>query len=195
MALAELYSTVFAPELFVLVATLLLVGYEWRTAGWTGRTLAARLGAVGGAWALAFAVYRGGPRLVATSVPGGEDFYASLGLLVGFAVIWVAWSRQAAASVGPRYCLLLVATSVIHAVVVPVWDVSSHVLYAVVPTASLATVDRRFAVLFVVPAGMVWSRVTVDAHSLPEAAAGLGLGLLVVAGVRLVERRRRPSRR
>lgn len=181
MTAAAVYSTVFAPELFVLLATLLLVGYEWRTSGWTARTVAVRLGAVVVAWALALAVYQGGPSLVSGPVPGGEDLYASAGLVAGFAVIWLVWSRQSVASAGPRYCLVLVATSVIHAAVVPVWNVSSHVLYAVVPTVYLATVDRRFAVLFVVPLGMVWSRVSVAAHSLPEAVAGLGLGLLVGA--------------
>lgn len=182
MGLAGLYSTVFAPELFVLEATALLVGYEWRTRDWSGRALAVRLGAVLAGWLLAVAVYAGGPQLVAGGVPGGDDFYASAGLIVGFGFIWLAWTRQDLDSVGPEYCPLLVATSVVHAGVVPLWDVSSHVLYAAVPVVYLATVDRRFAALLVVPGAMVWSRVATGAHTGLESVAGLALGALLVAG-------------
>jgi membrane-associated phospholipid phosphatase len=96
----------------------------------------------------------------------------------------------------PPYCLLLVGTSVLHALVVPVWDVSSHVLYAVVPTAYLLAVDRRFAVLAAVPPALVWSRVSLGAHTLAEALGGFALGLLIaVAALRRrwigTEKRRR----
>ncbi len=195
MGLAGLYSTVFAPELFVLGATALLVAYEWRAWDWSERALAVRLAAVLAGWTLAFAVYAGGPSLVAGGVPGGDDFYASVGLIVGFGLIWLAWTRQNLDSVGPEYCLLLVATSVVHAVVVPLWDVSSHVLYAAVPVVYLATVDRRFAALLVVPGAMVWSRVATGAHTSLESVAGLALGVVLVAGALAVSRNRGTARR
>lgn len=81
------------------------------------------------------------------------------------------------------YCQLLVLTSVIHGVVVPFWDVSSHGLYAVVPSLYLAIVDRRFVVLLVLPLGMVWSRVATDAHSPTESVAGLTLALLILGAL------------
>ncbi len=189
-----MYSTVFAPELFVLEATAVLVGYEYRVRGWSERALAGRVGAVLAGWALAFAVYAGGPELVAAPVPGGDDFYASAGLVAGFAVIWVAWTRQRLDSAGPAYCALLVATSVVHAAVVPLWDVSSHVLYATVPVAFLAAVDWRFAALLVVPGGMVWSRVATGAHTAPEAVAGLALGAGLVAAALALRRTRDADR-
>jgi len=189
MGLAAAYSTVFAPELFVLEATVLLVAYEWRTRDWSGRALAVRLGAVLAGLALALAVYEGGPSVLA-GAPGGDDFYASVGLILGFGVIWAAWTRQRVASAGPAYCLLLVAVSVVHAVVVPFWNVSSHVLYATVPVGYLAAVDRRFAVLFVLPGAMVWSRVATGAHTGPEAVAGFALGVALVAAALAVRRNR-----
>jgi membrane-associated phospholipid phosphatase len=191
MGLAGLYSTVFAPELFVLYATALLAGYEWRVRDWSERTLAVRLAAVLAGWLLAFAVYAAGPELVAGGAPGGDDFYASAGLVAGFAVIWAAWTRHRVDSVGPAYCLLLVATSVVHAAVVPAWDVSSHVLYVTVPVVYLASVDRRFAALLVLPAAMAWSRAATGAHSALESVGGLALGALLVAGAAAVRRRRR----
>lgn len=178
MTWAELISAAFAPELFVLGATLLVVGCEPSDDDWRSSTFALRVSAVLVAFALAFAVYRGGPSAVSGSVPGGDDFFASAGLIVGFAVIWLLWTRREWGIAVPTYSLLLIVTSVLHVVIVPTWDVSSHVLYAAVPTGYLLTVDRRFVVLLAVPLVLVWSRVTLEAHTLGES-----LGALVVAAV------------
>lgn len=194
MGLAGLYSTVFAPELFVLEATVLLVAYEWHVHDWSGRALAGRLGVVLAGWLLALAVYVGGPSVVPGTVPGGDDFYASVGLIAGFGAIWLAWMRQRLPSVGPAYCLLLVGTSVVHAAVVPLWDVSSHVLYTAVPVGFLATIDRRFAALLAVPVAMVWSRASTGAHSVRQGVAALALGAVLV-GVAWGLRRNRGSGR
>lgn len=177
MSVASAVSTVFAPELFVLVATLLLVGYERRIDPALG-PLARRVGVVAGAWVLAFAVYQGGPRLVGTGVPGGEDFFAALGLIVAFGAIAIAWRRLDWGSLLPPYAALLVVTSVLHLVVVPLWDTSSHVIYASVPAGALVAADRRFAPLLAVPVALVWSRIATGAHTVDEAAGGL-----LIAGV------------
>lgn len=202
MSLAALVSTVFAPELFVLFVALLLIERELRPGGERRhqprtallRRFAVRIAVVAVAWLLAFAAYRGGPALISGPVPGGDDAFASLGLIVGFAVIWTVWRRREWGQSIPPYCLLLVGTSVVHALVVPVWDVSSHVLYAVVPTAYLLRVDRRFAVLAVVPLALIWSRVTLGAHTPAEALGGLALGVLIAAvAVRVEWLRERPA--
>lgn len=202
-------STVFAPELFLLAVTVLLVGWEFRSGRWGGRgdgfpsedsgsgtghgirkwgRVAPRVAVVGVAWGLAFAVYQGGPALLSTPAPGGEDFFASLGLIVGFALIGAVWRRRAWGSLLPAYCLLLVVTSAVHILVVPVWDVSSHVVYAAVPTGFLATVHRRFAALFVVPLALAWSRVALDAHTLDQSLGALALAAVIVGAA--VYRRR-----
>lgn len=140
-----------------------------------------RVALVGTAWTAAFVVYQGGPALLSGPVPGGEDFFASLGLIVSFAVIGVVWRRRGWGPLLPAYCLLLIATSVVHAVVVPFWDVSSHVVYAAVPTGYLAAVERRFAVLFAAPLGLTWSRIALNAHTPRESLGGLALAAVIVA--------------
>jgi hypothetical protein len=127
---------------------------------------------------LAFAVYQGGPRLVSTDLPGGEDFFAALGLIVAFGAIAFAWRRLDWGSLVPPYAALLVVTSLLHLVVVPLWDASSHVIYAAVPAGALVAADRRFAPLLAVPPALVWSRIATGAHTVDEAAGGL-----LVAGV------------
>lgn len=188
MWVAELLSTVFTPELVVLAVTLLVVGWELRGVDWRLPELVGRVAVVGVAWALAFAVYQGGPALLSVSAPGGEDFFAGLGLLVGFALIGAVWRRRVWGSLVPAYCLLLVATSAVHVLVVPVWDVSSHVVYAAVPAGFLATVDRRFVALLVVPLGLAWSRVALGAHTLDQSIGALAVAAVLVGAV--VSRRR-----
>lgn len=208
MRAAALLSTVFAPELFVLAVTLLLVGWEIRSEsrqpdggrwgprdadsasrpGEVARRLLPRVALVGTAWTVAFVVYQGGPALLSGPVPGGEDVFASLGLIVSFAVIGVVWRRREWGPLLPAYCLLLVGTSLIHMVVVPFWDVSSHVLYAAVPTGYLAVVERGFVALFAVPLGLAWSRIALDAHTPGEALGGLALAAVIVAIATVADR-------
>ncbi|NHX35087.1 MULTISPECIES: hypothetical protein [Halolamina] len=187
MSVATTVSTVFAPELFVLVATLSLVGYERRIDPALG-PLARRVGVVAGAWVLAFAVYQGGPQVVGTGVPGGEDFYAALGLIVAFGAIALAWRRLNWGSLVPPYAALLVVTSVLHLVVVPLWDASNHVIYAAVPAGALVAADRRFAPLLAVPLVLVWSRVTTGAHTVDEAVGGLLVAGVVLGGAFALDR-------
>jgi len=175
--LADTVSTLFTPELFLLLTTLLAVGYE-RRENRILRPLAARIGVVVGAWALAFVTYVVGARRFATAVPGGDDFFAALGLIVAFSAIGLVWHRQHWGTLVPPYAALLVVTSLLHLAVVPLWDTSSHVIYAAVPAGVLVAADRRFAPLLFVPPLLVWSRIATGAHTVDEAVGGL-----VVAGV------------
>ncbi|QKY21028.1 hypothetical protein B4589_011815 [Halolamina sp. CBA1230] len=179
MSVADTVATVFAPELFVLLATLLLLGYE-RRGDLAAKPLAARLGVVAGAWVVAFAVYQGGPELLGTAIPGGDDFFAAVGLIAAFAGIALAWRRFEWGSLLPPYAALLVATSLLHLVVVPLWDASSHVIYAAVPAGALTAVDRRFAPLFLVAPLLIWSRIATDAHTVDEAVGGLVVAAAVL---------------
>jgi uncharacterized membrane protein len=175
--LADTVSTLFTPELFLLLTTLLAVGYERRDTA-SLQLLAARIGVVAAAWAVAFAIYVVGSRRFGTAVPGGDDFFAALGLIAAFSAIGLVWCRRDWGPLVPPYAALLVVTSLIHLVVVPLWNASSHVIYAAVPAGVLVTADRRFVPLLVVPPLLVWSRIATGAHTVDEAVGGL-----VVAGV------------
>lgn len=189
MRVAETVSTVFTPELFLLLTTLLLVGYERRDR-LSPKPLAARVSVVAGAWLVAFAVLRVGTRLAGTAAPGGDDFFAALGLIVAFVGIAFAWRRFDWGSLLPAYATLVVVTSILHLAIVPVWDTSSHVIYAAVPAGALVAVDRRFAPLLAVPPLLVWSRITVGAHTVDEALGGLLVAGVVLGGAVVFDRLR-----
>jgi len=181
-SIASTYSAAFAPELFVLLCGLVAVGYELRRSSrrpWA--TIVARLGVLGFGWAVAFAVYRGLPRLLAAAPAWTTNATGSVGLAVGLLVIRGWWRRADWGPVVPEYALLLVAVTVPHLMITPVWDVSSHVLYAVVPAGFLTLVDRRAAPLVLVALGMVVARPLAGAHTWGESFGGLALGVAALA--------------
>lgn len=180
-AVATAYSTVFTPELFVFLCGILAVGYEWRRLpDRSRRGLGARLGVLLVGWLVGLAIYLG-VRIGSGPVPKWvQDATGSVGLVVGLSLVWGAWRYLDWGRLVPSFAGLLVAVSVPHLLITPVWDVSTHVLYAVVPAGTLAAVDRRFTLLLFVPAGMVVARPLAGAHTWPQSLGGLVLGLLAL---------------
>lgn len=185
MSVATMISAVFAPELFVLYTTLLLAGIELRHTEWTLTSLIGRVGTIATAFILAFAIYEGGAATFATLAPGGDDFVASIGLILGFLLIGSVWHYRQWGALIRFYAAILIGTSVVHLLVVPFWDVSSHVVYAGVSSGYLALVDRRFVVVLVVPIALAWSRVAVSAHTVAEAVGGLIAAIYLVGVVKI----------
>ncbi|MFB6202544.1 MAG: hypothetical protein ABEI98_11125 [Halorhabdus sp.] len=178
---AQTYSAVFAPELFVLGCTVALVGYEWR--GLPDASiphLGARIGVIGLAWAVAYAIYQGIPVFAGWLLLWGTDATGSVGLAAGMGLLWLGWDRQEWGHLVPSFTALLVVVTVPHLVVTPVWDVSSHVLYAVVPAGYLVALDSRFTPLAVLAGGMVIARPLAGAHTWPQSIGGLVLGVVAV---------------
>jgi hypothetical protein len=181
--LARTYSAVFAPEFFVLVCSLLVISYEWRTDSERSLPgLGARVGVLGLGWVVAFAIYRGVPRLVGDLPEWGADFTGSAGLGVGIVLIWFVWQRRDWGDLVPAFSLLLVGVTVPHLLITPIWDVSSHVIYAVVPSGYLLLVNTRFASLAVIAVGMVFARPLAGAHTWLQSIAGLLLSAVVLIG-------------
>ena len=191
---ARTYSTLFAPEYFVLLCSLALVGREWRESDARLAGLGARVGVFGLGWAVAFVIYRGVPHAVGTVPSWGPDAAGSAGLGVGVAIIWLCWRRFDWGDRVPEYAAVLLAVTVPHLLVTPFWDLSSHVLYAATPAGHLTLTDRRFAPLLVVPAGMVASRPLAGAHTWAQSVGGLVLAAVVLLALRRRRRRDRLDR-
>lgn len=178
---AVTYSAVFAPELFVFLCGLCVIGYEWWRAAYSSLAgLVMRLGVLLAGWAVGFAVYKGVPALLSSVPTWGPDFTGSAGLGLGVLCIWWAWRRLDWGEEVPGFSLALVVATVPHLAVTPVWDVSSHVLYAVVPAGYLVLVDRRFVPLGLVALGMVLARPLAGAHTWAQSVGGLLLGVAVL---------------
>lgn len=183
--LATMYSEVFAPEYFVLVCTLALVAYEWRGSQSFGLAqVAGRLLTVVVGWAVAFAVYQSTETIFDPVPSWGADFTGSVGLGIGIALIGAVWSARDWGDHVPAFAKLLFGLTVVHTVVTPFWDVSSHVAYAVAPAGYLVVADRRFAPLLAVALGMVLARPFAGAHTWLQSVGGLVLAVGFVLGYR-----------
>jgi len=126
---AQLYTDLFAPELFVLLCGLSLIGYEWRgVPDRAGVGLGARLGVLALGWAIGLVLYTGVPLLLGTVPEWGPDATGSAGLGVGVLVIWLGWRRWGWGEYVPVFSGLLVGVTVPHLLITPFWDISSHVL-------------------------------------------------------------------
>lgn len=182
------YAAVFAPELFVLLCGLLCVGYEWR--GRAERAvsgLGARIGVMAVGWAIGLVIYKGVPALVGTVPEWGPDATGSAGLGVGVLVIYFGWRLREWGDLVSGFSALLVAVTIPHLLITPFWDISSHVLYAVVPAGYLQAADVRFTPLSVVAVGMMFARPLAGAHTWLQSVAGLALGLAFVGAALWVD--------
>ncbi|MFB6211450.1 MAG: hypothetical protein ABEI76_07925 [Halobacteriales archaeon] len=181
--LARLYSAVFAPELFVLLCGVLLIGYEWRIQmGTFSRQLLPRYAVLAGGWVLAYLILRAIPLVLPAVRAVSTDLLGSVGLGVGLSVIWFAWRWQAWGRFVPEFSKLLLGITVVHALITLSWAISSHVIYTVIPAGYLSVLDRRFWPLLFVPVGMVISRPVAGAHTWTQAIAGFVLaGSVIIA--------------
>lgn len=183
-SVARAFSAVFAPELFLFGCGLLAVGYEWsRQSERTVAGLAARVGALGGGWIVALAAYVGLPRLLGPAL-SGTNVVGSVALGVDMLVVWGVWRAREWGRLVPRYAAAVIAVTVPHLLITPVWNLSSHVLYAALPAGFLLGVDRRFAPLAAVPALMAFARPLAGAHTWAQSFAGLALAAAVLVAVR-----------
>lgn len=181
---AQYYSDVFAPELFVLICMLALVTYEWRSRAGGGADLGrigAQVGVIALAWAIGLAVYLGVPALLDAPPEWAPDATGSAGLALGMVLVWGVWRQQAWGDHVPTFALALIVVTVPHLLITPVWDVSSHVTYALVPAGVLVLVASRFLPLLLIAIGMVPARPLSGAHTWPEAIGGVVLAAVVLA--------------
>ncbi|WP_247730715.1 hypothetical protein [Halovivax limisalsi] len=184
---AQHYSDLFAPEFFVLVCLIALVGHEWRAGSTEARAGPARLGAQLGvialAWALGLAIYLGVPALFETTPEWAPDATGSAGLGLGMGLVWGVWRRRAWGGHVPTFALALIVVTVPHLLITPFWDVSSHVTYALVPAGVVVLVAMRFLPLGLIAIGMVPARPLAGAHTWPEAIGGVVLSVAVLAAI------------
>ncbi|MFW6437153.1 MAG: hypothetical protein ACOCYZ_05930 [Halococcoides sp.] len=187
MGIAETYSAAFAPEQTVLVALLLVAIVEARfeedgpkaLVGRAGTALVGRAGTVLLGAGVAVALIALTPELLVGESAG--DLQASLALIVGLGVITAIWRIRGWGDHVVWACVTIAAVSVVHAVIVPFWNLSGHVAFTATPLGAVALADRRALVLVAVPIAMMPARVGTGVHTPLEVVAGFGLALVALA--------------
>lgn len=179
--LAHVYSQVFAPELFLLVCVVGLVIYERNQTSQAPRAaLLPQIATIGLAWGIAFLLMQLSNVLFTNPPYWIADLFAGLGITVGFSVITVIWIRNGWGHLLPELAVVLIALTIIHSVLVPVWNISSHVAYTAASVGYLLTLSRRFLPTVLIPSGMILSRPLIGAHTWGEAIGGGIVAILVL---------------
>jgi membrane-associated phospholipid phosphatase len=118
------------------------------------------------------------------------DALVASGLFVAAGLTWWLWRRYEWGPLVPEAMEILAAVTVPYAALSPVWNVSGHVLIALVPALYLTLVDRRFWPLLSVPVLMVPNRVYLSAHTWAQSVGGFLIAGAVVLSVHRLRARR-----
>lgn len=187
--LMSIYPYLFTPSVVIGLGFLLLIREEWSRRRADRSTLWTRVGTflVAGACSLlptaAFALATGqGPARIMQGNGWQVDSLIASGIAITAVVLWVAWRRHEWGTIVPRGVQTLVLVTIPYIALSPVWNVSGHVIFSVMPTLYLTLVARKYWPLLVIPVVMVPNRVYVDAHTLPQAIGGFLLAVTLVVG-------------
>lgn len=119
-----------------------------------------------------------------TRLTAGTDWRINLAtvasLLVGGALLWGVWSAKSWGTTVSDAGVAIVAAAIPYGLVAPVWNVSGHVTFTLVPTLLLALADDRFWPALAIPAVMVVNRPVLGAHTWLQSLGGLVVGAVGV---------------
>lgn len=184
------YPYVFHPITVLGVSILVLIHHEWARQGASRGMLRRRVVAflVVGLLALlptvAFFLISGSGVFQATQGNGWQmDSLVASGLFIASAVNWVVWRHYEWGPLIPEMMVTLAAVTVPYVALSPFWNVSGHVIIALMPTLYLTLVNRKFWPLLAVPIVMVPNRIYLEAHTWPQTLGGFAIAAVITAGL------------
>lgn len=184
------YPYVFHPITVLGVGIAVLIYMEWdgQTAG--AGALRRRMGAflVSGLASMvptaAYMLATGkGPLQTMAGNAWQVDALVASGLFVVAGSLWLLWRHYRWGTLVPAAMEALAAVTVPYIALSPVWNVSGHVIIALMPTLYLTLLDRRFWPSLGIPLVMVPNRIILDAHTWAETVGGFVIAAAVVVGL------------
>lgn len=183
------YPYVFHPGVVVGGGLLLLIFLEWRRQGGRGVPWR-RLGTVAGAGLLslvptaAYMLVTGqGPFETMQGNVWEVDALVGSGMLVVAAVVWTVWRRRSWGPLVPVAMEALALVTLPYVLLSPVWNVSGHVVFALMPTLYLTLLARRFAPLLAIPIVMVPNRLYLETHTVDQVVGAFLMTTVLVGWV------------
>lgn len=184
------YPYVFHPITVLGVGILVLIHHEWARQDADRSVLWRRVGGFLGAGLLAliptvaYFVITGTAVMRATKGSGWVmDGLVAAGLFIAAGITWYEWRRFDWGRLVPGAMEALAAVTVPYIALSPFWDVSGHVIIALMPALYLTLVDRTFWPSLAIPVVMVPNRVLVNAHSWTQSIAGFVIAAAITVGL------------
>lgn len=188
------YPYVFHPAVLLGAGALVLIHYEWARQDADQSALWHRVGGFLGAGLLALVptlayvlVTRQGIYQVTKGNVWQVDALVAGGVMFTAGATWLLWKHYDWGSLVPGYAQALALVTVPYAALSPVWNVSGHVIMALLPTLYLTLLDRKFWPTLLIPVVMMPNRLYLDAHTLPQTVGGFVLAAVLVVGLYWVQ--------
>lgn len=186
----QYYPYVFHPITVLGVGLITVIYYEWRHQGADRPTLYRRLLAFGGAGLLSLTPTAGymlitGAGVMETTQGNAwqVDALVAGGLFIVAGVAWVVWSHYDWGVLVPDAMRTLAAVTVPYIALSPIWNVSGHVIIALMPTLYLVLVDRDFWPVLAIPVVMVFNRVYLNTHTWAQSIGGFVIAAVIVVSL------------
>jgi membrane-associated phospholipid phosphatase len=183
----ELYPYLFHPSVVIGAGALVLVRYEWARQDAETSALVRRIGAFIGAGilsllpTLAYALVTGQGLFEVTKGNVWQvDALVAGGIFVAAGTTWLLWTHFEWGALVPMYMQALVLVTVPYIALSPFWNVSGHVVMALMPTLYVTLVDWRFWPSLTIPVVMVTNRLYLEAHTWEQTIGALLLTAVIV---------------
>jgi membrane-associated phospholipid phosphatase len=186
----EYYPYVFHPITVLGVGIIVLIHHEWRLQGAERSVLWRRIAAFLGSGVCSLAptaaymlVTGTGPIKTMKGNAWQVDALVASGVFISAGVTWYLWRRFEWGSLVPGAMQALAAVTIPYMALSPFWNVSGHVIIALMPTLYLTLVARKFWPLLAIPVVMVPNRIVLDAHTWAQTIGGFFIAAVIVVGL------------
>lgn len=184
------YPYVVHPITVLGIGILVLIHHEWTGQGADRLTLWRRMGAFISTGALAllptvlYFLLTGTNPIAATQGNSWRmDALVASGLFIVAALLWFLWQRFDWGPLVPGAMQALAAVTVPYIGLSPFWNISGHVIIALMPILYLTLIDRTFWPLLIIPIITVWNRIFLNAHTWAQAIGGFVVATVIVVGL------------
>ncbi|WP_231188246.1 phosphoesterase [Haladaptatus sp. DYF46] len=186
----EYYPYVFHPITVLGIGITVLVYHVWRLQNIDKSMLWHRIAAFFGSGLLSLVptvayVFVTGTRLM--EVTEGNmwqvDALVASGMVISASVTWYLWRRFEWGSLVPNAMQILIVVTIPYMALSPFWNISGHVIIALMPTLYLTLVARKFWPLLAIPVVMVPNRIVLDAHTWGQAVGGFFITAVIVVAL------------
>jgi len=178
------YQDVFNPKYLMLFSIILMAWYDWKN---SSRAVIPFFGRFAVIFACCIASIGIMDLLLQQVVEHAsnypqyfEDFSAIVGMTIGLTLCIVLWRVLGYGKELLYGAIGLIAVSVPYLIISYFWNISGHVTFTAAPVTYLVLLDRRLALLYVIPIIMMFNRPLVGAHDILQSAAGFILGTLMM---------------
>lgn len=186
----ESFPYVFHPITVLGAGIILLIHHEWSRQDVGRSVLWHRLAAFLGTGVLAlvptvafFAITGASPIAATQGNSWQMDALVASGLFIAACVLWVLWHHFEWGLLVPGMMEALAGVTVPYVALSPVWNVSGHVIVALMPTLYLTLVDRKFWPTLAIPLLMIPNRLYLQAHTVAQTVGAFFLALAIVLGL------------